>query len=129
MFYRCCFCFSIFSREYFFLFLDLASIKTKFLVMSSVRCWANAGRKLSHSSQVLIFCSLNSLSRTPILKTFSTSSLILKDNSSSFSKDGFKKSVPPPPPISSGGSRGHRDGLNCPKCGDPCTHVETFVSK
>lgn len=28
----------------------------------------------------------------------------------------------------SGGSSG-RDGLTCPKCGDPCVHVETFVCK
>jgi hypothetical protein len=27
-----------------------------------------------------------------------------------------------------GGSSG-RDGLTCPKCGDPCIHVETFVCK
>lgn len=95
--------------------------------MTSVRCWANAGRRLGQSP-VSIFCTLNSPTRSPILKNLSTSSVILKDNSSSFSKDGFKKSAPPPP-MSSGGSRGHRDGLSCPKCGDPCTHVETFVSK
>lgn len=32
----------------------------------------------------------------------------------------------------SGGIRGSgsgRDGLSCPKCGDPCVHVETFVCK
>ncbi|RWS30253.1 ATP-dependent Clp protease ATP-binding subunit clpX-like: mitochondrial, partial [Leptotrombidium deliense] len=27
-----------------------------------------------------------------------------------------------------GGSKGGKDGLCCPKCGNPCTHVETFVS-
>ncbi|XP_021955030.1 ATP-dependent Clp protease ATP-binding subunit clpX-like, mitochondrial isoform X2 [Folsomia candida] len=27
-----------------------------------------------------------------------------------------------------GGSTSGRDGLTCPKCGDPCVHVETFVS-
>ncbi|KAK6631435.1 hypothetical protein RUM43_000217 [Polyplax serrata] len=99
--------------------------------MSSVRCWANAGRRLGHSPQALVFCSLSPVSRSLLLKSFSTSLVSLKDNSSNFSKDGFKKSAappPPPPPMSSGGNRGHRDGLNCPKCGDPCTHVETFVT-
>lgn len=28
-----------------------------------------------------------------------------------------------------GGSSSGRDGLTCPKCGDPCVHVETFVCK
>ncbi|CAL8088251.1 unnamed protein product [Orchesella dallaii] len=27
-----------------------------------------------------------------------------------------------------GGSSSGKDGLTCPKCGDPCVHVETFVS-
>lgn len=27
-----------------------------------------------------------------------------------------------------GGNSG-KDGLSCPKCGDPCVHVETFVCK
>lgn len=27
------------------------------------------------------------------------------------------------------GSGQGRDGLTCPKCGDPCVHVETFVCK
>lgn len=98
--------------------------------MSSVRCLANAGRRLSQGPYVLILCSLNSGSRHLVLKNLVTSAVTLKDNSSSsFSKDGNKKSAPPPPPFPGGGNRGHRDGLNCPKCGDPCTHVETFVSK
>lgn len=57
--------------------------------------------------------------------------------------------VPPsnPPPSSNGDGKGQdlkktgsgngtnrgsgtgRDGLTCPKCGDPCVHVETFVCK
>lgn len=32
--------------------------------------------------------------------------------------------------IGSGGSGGgKKNTLTCPKCGDPCTHVETFVCK
>nr|CAH7722391.1 unnamed protein product [Callosobruchus chinensis] len=36
---------------------------------------------------------------------------------------------PPPPPGKDGGNgKGKGTTLSCPKCGDPCTHVETFVS-
>ncbi|KAJ8933087.1 hypothetical protein NQ318_022817 [Aromia moschata] len=40
---------------------------------------------------------------------------------------------PPQPPrkdsASAGGGGGkNKNTLSCPKCGDPCTHVETFVS-
>lgn len=28
-----------------------------------------------------------------------------------------------------GGGGGKKNTLTCPKCGDPCTHVETFVCK
>lgn len=32
------------------------------------------------------------------------------------------------PGSSSGGKKSGPGVLTCPKCGDPCTHVETFVS-
>ncbi|XP_029289674.1 ATP-dependent Clp protease ATP-binding subunit clpX-like, mitochondrial isoform X2 [Cottoperca gobio] len=48
-----------------------------------------------------------------------------KDNGS----DGGKKSVSEGKRLSgSGGSGKGGNQLRCPKCGDPCTHVETFVS-
>lgn len=31
--------------------------------------------------------------------------------------------------IGGGGGGGKKNTLTCPKCGDPCTHVETFVCK
>lgn len=45
-------------------------------------------------------------------------------------------SSPPPPPTkdvgggttTGGGNGKNKNTLSCPKCGDPCTHVETFVS-
>lgn len=46
-------------------------------------------------------------------------------------------SNPPPPPTkdlnsgnntSNSGNGKNKNTLSCPKCGDPCTHVETFVS-
>lgn len=61
------------------------------------------------------------------------------------SKDSTTSSTPPPPPPPTGGGGNgagttasgsggkeppnkNRNTLSCPKCGDPCTHVETFVS-
>uniref|UniRef100_A0A4W5Q9Y0 Caseinolytic mitochondrial matrix peptidase chaperone subunit X n=1 Tax=Hucho hucho TaxID=62062 RepID=A0A4W5Q9Y0_9TELE len=46
------------------------------------------------------------------------------------SSDGGKKSVSEGKRLSgsSGGSGKGGNQLHCPKCGDPCTHVETFVS-
>lgn len=44
--------------------------------------------------------------------------------------DGGRKSAGPPRSGGGGSSGGKNNGtqLRCPKCGDPCTHVETFVS-
>lgn len=66
------------------------------------------------------------------VKTLVTSSSWLKQADSS----GFGTSPPSPPPQgpgAGGGTQGSGGGknkntLSCPKCGDPCTHVETFVS-
>ncbi|XP_029607697.1 ATP-dependent Clp protease ATP-binding subunit clpX-like, mitochondrial [Salmo trutta] len=46
------------------------------------------------------------------------------------SSDGGKKSISEGKRLSgsSGGSGKGGNQLHCPKCGDPCTHVETFVS-
>ncbi|XP_071001024.1 ATP-dependent Clp protease ATP-binding subunit clpX-like, mitochondrial, partial [Oncorhynchus clarkii lewisi] len=46
------------------------------------------------------------------------------------SGDGGKKSISEGKRLagSSGGSGKGGNQLHCPKCGDPCTHVETFVS-
>ena len=48
--------------------------------------------------------------------------------------DGPDKNPPPTPPGKGAGGSGDKGGgkkgqLRCPKCGDPCTHVETFVCK
>lgn len=72
------------------------------------------------------------------LKYISTSLTILKASSGDTpggttvppSKDvtgGASAGPPPPPPGGSGGGK-NKNTLSCPKCGDPCTHVETFVS-
>lgn len=45
----------------------------------------------------------------------------------------WQATTQPPPGGGAGGRRGGTDGgdetMRCPKCGDPCKHVETFVSK
>ncbi|XP_071504950.1 ATP-dependent clpX-like chaperone, mitochondrial [Diadema antillarum] len=75
----------------------------------------------------------SSLLASPVqCRTLSISILHL---SASGSNDGSKSDLPPTRRSSRGGSSsssgdgGGKSGqLSCPKCGDPCTHVETFVS-
>ncbi|XP_059808804.1 caseinolytic mitochondrial matrix peptidase chaperone subunit Xa isoform X2 [Hypanus sabinus] len=57
--------------------------------------------------------------------------LASKDGGKDTTGDGSKKSVSEAGSKRSSGSSGSGKGgnqLRCPKCGDPCTHVETFVS-
>lgn len=54
--------------------------------------------------------------------------------SSSLAKTPSEPTPPSKDAVSSGGSSsgsggGKKNMLTCPKCGDPCTHVETFVCK
>ncbi|XP_014662365.1 PREDICTED: ATP-dependent Clp protease ATP-binding subunit clpX-like, mitochondrial [Priapulus caudatus] len=78
------------------------------------------------------FCSIYICDRDLHTSTFL---LAPRDGSSGiFGGDGGQK----PPPTSGGGGGENKDKdtsggsgggqLRCPKCGDPCTHVETFVS-
>ncbi|XP_043934597.1 ATP-dependent Clp protease ATP-binding subunit clpX-like, mitochondrial isoform X1 [Protopterus annectens] len=71
----------------------------------------------------------NQVTRKIPFRTFSETSACLasKDGSG----DGNKKSVGDGGSRKSSGSGNSSKGgnqLRCPKCGDPCTHVETFVS-
>lgn len=71
------------------------------------------------------------------LKYISTSLAILKASASGDTPGGTTAppskdvsggaSAGPPPPGGNGGGK-NKNTLSCPKCGDPCTHVETFVS-
>ncbi|XP_072396520.1 ATP-dependent clpX-like chaperone, mitochondrial isoform X1 [Diabrotica undecimpunctata] len=63
----------------------------------------------------------------PHSKGISTSIIVLKTAGSGDPPSGYN---PPSPPSKdgSGGSGKNKNTLSCPKCGDPCTHVETFVS-
>lgn len=66
-------------------------------------------------------------------KGISTSVVLLKTIGAGDPPTGTQ---PPPPPTKDsgtgggggGGSGKNKNTLSCPKCGDPCTHVETFVS-
>lgn len=100
--------------------------------MSSVRCsLATAGKyafatrntKLQHGVLSAIYTTKN-LSH----KGISTSVVLLKTIGAGDPPTGSQP--PPPPPTKDSGSGGgkNKNTLSCPKCGDPCTHVETFVS-
>lgn len=86
-----------------------------------------------------------STSSTSTTATTTICSSSSKDTSKTGSDGGgtAQSPPPPPPPTQSGGSGGgvttdgggggkeppkDKNTLSCPKCGDPCTHVETFVS-
>lgn len=58
--------------------------------------------------------------------SFGTGNVMLK----AFGPGKSTTSLPPPPSnkIAGGGGGKNKNYLNCPKCGEACTHVETFVS-
>lgn len=45
------------------------------------------------------------------------------------STEGSGSATSVPPGTTTGGGGDKKNNLICPKCGDPCTHVETFVCK
>lgn len=62
-------------------------------------------------------------------KDFTTSLILLKTIGAGEPPTGTQPPSPPPPKdTGSGGGGKNKNTLSCPKCGDPCTHVETFVS-
>ncbi|XP_018574734.1 ATP-dependent Clp protease ATP-binding subunit clpX-like, mitochondrial isoform X2 [Anoplophora glabripennis] len=100
--------------------------------MSSVRCsLASAGKyafaarntKLQHGVLSAIYTT-----KSQPHKGISTSVILLKTIGAGDPPTGAQP--PPPPPTKDSGSGGgkNKNTLSCPKCGDPCTHVETFVS-
>ncbi|CAG9772597.1 unnamed protein product [Ceutorhynchus assimilis] len=100
--------------------------------MSSVRCsLATAGKYALAARNTKIQQGLLStfyLKHFQHSKNISTSFVLLKTIGA-----GEPPTNPTQPPTksttSSGGGTGkNKNTLSCPKCGDPCTHVETFVS-
>ncbi|XP_053369335.1 caseinolytic mitochondrial matrix peptidase chaperone subunit Xa isoform X2 [Clarias gariepinus] len=70
------------------------------------------------------------LSRSVPVRPFSESSVYYASKDGMKDGDGGKKSVSEGSGKRSGSGNSGKGGsqLRCPKCGDPCTHVETFVS-
>ncbi|XP_019934205.2 ATP-dependent Clp protease ATP-binding subunit clpX-like, mitochondrial isoform X2 [Paralichthys olivaceus] len=80
-------------------------------------------RQGSREAYVPLQVRVRSFSETAVC--FASKDGTTKDNGS----DGGKKSISEGKRLSgSGGSGKGGSQLRCPKCGDPCTHVETFVS-
>ncbi|XP_007260285.1 caseinolytic mitochondrial matrix peptidase chaperone subunit Xa isoform X2 [Astyanax mexicanus] len=103
---------------------------------SAARLFINSAHKGIHGSRVQLF----SLSRTgsheirlthkvPV-RSFSETCVYYASKDGMKDGDGGKKSVGEGSGkrSSSGASGKGGSQLRCPKCGDPCTHVETFVS-
>ncbi|XP_068169920.1 ATP-dependent Clp protease ATP-binding subunit clpX-like, mitochondrial isoform X1 [Antennarius striatus] len=105
---------------------------------SAVRLFLNTAHRGLSCSQIHLFSLVRQGGReTPLpawarVRSFSESAVcyVSKDGTTKDSgSDGGKKSISEGKRLSgSGGSGIGGSQLRCPKCGDPCTHVETFVS-
>nr|XP_046249249.1 ATP-dependent Clp protease ATP-binding subunit clpX-like, mitochondrial isoform X2 [Scatophagus argus] len=83
----------------------------------------SVGRQGSRETHLYPWVRVRSFSETTVC--YSSKDGTTKDNGS----DGVKKNISEGKRLSgSGGSGKGGSQLRCPKCGDPCTHVETFVS-
>ncbi|XP_057659264.1 ATP-dependent Clp protease ATP-binding subunit clpX-like, mitochondrial [Diorhabda carinulata] len=100
--------------------------------MGSVRCsLATAGRyALAARNNKLQHGVLSMIYNTAVVqkKGISTSVIVFKTVGTGEPPTGHNPPPPPPSKDSSNGSGKNKNTLSCPKCGDPCTHVETFVS-
>ncbi|XP_041966060.1 ATP-dependent Clp protease ATP-binding subunit clpX-like, mitochondrial isoform X3 [Alosa alosa] len=106
---------------------------------SAARVLLNTAQKAGFSSsRVQLFALCRPVSRDthlpPSVRVRSFSETVVcfasKDGTTKEgSGDGAKKSMTEGKRLSGSGGSGKGGGqLRCPKCGDPCTHVETFVS-
>ncbi|XP_026166845.1 ATP-dependent Clp protease ATP-binding subunit clpX-like, mitochondrial isoform X2 [Mastacembelus armatus] len=85
--------------------------------------WFSLSRQGSRQTHLPPLVQVRSFSETAVC--YASKDGTTKDNGS----DGGKKSLSEGKRHSgSGGSSKGGNQLRCPKCGDPCTHVETFVS-
>ncbi|KAK9745766.1 C-terminal, D2-small domain, of ClpB protein [Popillia japonica] len=109
--------------------------------MSGVRCSLSAGKlvlavRTSKVQHGILSAALNKPYPSGSPKCLSTNLIILKSagsgdppTGSQPPKDVSNSSAPPGgTTTTSGGGGKNKNTLSCPKCGDPCTHVETFVS-
>lgn len=74
------------------------------------------------------FLSAIYLKQLPQNKNISTSVVLLKTVGAGDPPINTTQAPPTGTTSSGGGSGKNKNTLSCPKCGDPCTHVETFVS-
>ncbi|XP_065156652.1 ATP-dependent Clp protease ATP-binding subunit clpX-like, mitochondrial isoform X1 [Atheta coriaria] len=112
--------------------------------MSSVRCKLASAGKLAivvRNSKVTTnrFIPLFTYTSVP-KRQIATCQQLLKSAAPGGDNTTGNTTPPPPPPnlpggggkdaSATGGAGGgkNKNTLSCPKCGDPCTHVETFVS-
>lgn len=106
---------------------DLQDITLPIVIttMSCVRCCLISAGRLASSNHVTTH--FHKIVRVVASRSLTTSTSLAKAPS---------ETVPPNKnngtttsgSAGSGGDNGKKDALICPKCGDPCTHVETFVS-
>ncbi|XP_014600321.1 PREDICTED: ATP-dependent Clp protease ATP-binding subunit clpX-like, mitochondrial isoform X3 [Polistes canadensis] len=93
--------------------------------MSCVRCCLISAGRLASSNHVSSH--FHKIVRVVATRSLTTSTSLAKAPTESVppSKSGGSTTSGA---SGSGGDNGKKDSLICPKCGDPCTHVETFVS-
>ena len=87
-------------------------------------------KKLRVRSNVLFFLStVHKIVRVVAIRSIVTSGSLGKAPSDSTppTKDVGGNTPTAGGPGSGGTGSGKKNTLTCPKCGDPCTHVETFV--
>ncbi|XP_046478137.1 ATP-dependent Clp protease ATP-binding subunit clpX-like, mitochondrial isoform X1 [Neodiprion pinetum] len=100
--------------------------------MSCVRCCLVSAGRLASSNHMTNH--LHKIVRVVATRSIVTTSPLAKSPSDSPpppNKDAGSSNPPSGTSAnngSSGTSGGKKNTLTCPKCGDPCTHVETFVS-
>ncbi|XP_066583691.1 ATP-dependent Clp protease ATP-binding subunit clpX-like, mitochondrial isoform X2 [Prorops nasuta] len=93
--------------------------------MSCVRCCLVSAGRLASSNHVTNH--VHKIVRIVASRTIATTNVVGKTTTDSTNPPTGGKDVPPTG-ASSSGNGGKKNTLTCPKCGDPCTHVETFVS-
>lgn len=130
--------FSLFSYPPYFLIpitlfflIPISSKKEKKTKIKKVNVNFNVKSSTTLIFQLIIF-SVHKIVRVVATRSIVTSGSLGKsstDNTIPPNKDATTR-TPPPAGTSGGGTGGgKKNTLTCPKCGDPCTHVETFVCK
>ncbi|XP_048514327.1 ATP-dependent Clp protease ATP-binding subunit clpX-like, mitochondrial isoform X2 [Athalia rosae] len=95
--------------------------------MSCVRCCLVSAGRLASSNHVTNH--VHKIVRVVASRPLVTSSGTLGKSTSDNPPPNKDVGASPPPTGTTGGTGGgNKNTLTCPKCGDPCTHVETFVS-